>query len=159
VSASLNLPLHHKVQKFSSGIGSPGWSRKKGRKTVVCGGVVWLWLWLYYHFIATEFSWSQHVLGAVSEHGKIGWRSVAGGRGVGTERDRGQQKDSGSVDGDFACIGFVFLPFVDALCMCTIMTAFQGRSQLKTTRIVYCQSHDMGVRICSGGTRNSRLVS
>jgi len=26
---------HHKVQKFSSGTGSPGWSRKKGRKTVV----------------------------------------------------------------------------------------------------------------------------
>jgi len=40
VSASVNLPLHHKVQKFSSGTGAPGWSRKKGRKTVVvwCGG-------------------------------------------------------------------------------------------------------------------------
>jgi len=36
VSASVNLPLHHKVQKFSSGTGSAGWSRKKGRKTVVC---------------------------------------------------------------------------------------------------------------------------
>jgi len=35
VSASVNLLLHHKVQKFSSGTGSPGWSRKKGRKTVV----------------------------------------------------------------------------------------------------------------------------
>jgi len=35
VSASVNLPLHHKVQKFSSGAGSPGWSRKKGRKVVV----------------------------------------------------------------------------------------------------------------------------
>ena len=35
VSACVNLPLHHKVQKFSSGTGSPGWSRKKGRKTVV----------------------------------------------------------------------------------------------------------------------------
>ena len=35
VSASVNLPLHHKVQKFSSGTGSPGSSRKKGRKTVV----------------------------------------------------------------------------------------------------------------------------
>jgi len=34
-SASVNLPLHHKIQKFSSGTGSPGWSRKKGRKTVV----------------------------------------------------------------------------------------------------------------------------
>jgi len=36
VSASVNLPLHHKVQKFSSGTGSPGWLLKKGRKTVVC---------------------------------------------------------------------------------------------------------------------------
>jgi len=35
VSASVNLPLHHKVQKFSSGTGSPGWSQKKGRKTDV----------------------------------------------------------------------------------------------------------------------------
>jgi len=35
VSVSVNLPLHHKVQKFSSGTGSPGWSRKKGHKTVV----------------------------------------------------------------------------------------------------------------------------
>jgi len=35
VSASVNLPLHHKVQKFSSGTGSPGWSQKKGRKTFV----------------------------------------------------------------------------------------------------------------------------
>jgi len=35
VSASVNLPLHHKVQKFSSGTGSLGWSRKKGRKMVV----------------------------------------------------------------------------------------------------------------------------
>jgi len=35
VSASVNLPLHHKVQKFSSGTDSPGWSRKKGRKMVV----------------------------------------------------------------------------------------------------------------------------
>jgi len=36
ISASVNLPLHNKVQKFSSGTGSPGWSREKGRKTVVC---------------------------------------------------------------------------------------------------------------------------
>ena len=35
VSASVNLLLHHKVQKFSSGTGSPGWSHKEGRKTVV----------------------------------------------------------------------------------------------------------------------------
>jgi len=36
VSASVNLPLHYEVQKFYSGTGSPGWSRKKGRKTGVC---------------------------------------------------------------------------------------------------------------------------
>jgi len=39
VSASVNLPLHHEVQKSSSGTGSSGWSWKKGRKTVV----VWWW--------------------------------------------------------------------------------------------------------------------
>jgi len=37
VSASVNLPLHRKVQNFSSGTGSTRWSRKKGRKMVcVC---------------------------------------------------------------------------------------------------------------------------
>jgi len=35
VSASVNLPLYYKVQKFCSDTGSPRWSRKKGRKTVV----------------------------------------------------------------------------------------------------------------------------
>ena len=35
VSASVNLPLHHKDQKFSSGTGSAGWSRTKVRKMVV----------------------------------------------------------------------------------------------------------------------------
>jgi len=44
VSASVNLPLHHKVQKFSSGTGSPGWSRKKGCKTVVVVVVDTSWL-------------------------------------------------------------------------------------------------------------------
>jgi len=42
VSASVSLPLHHKVQKFSSGTGSPGWSQKKGRKMVAvwcCSGI------------------------------------------------------------------------------------------------------------------------
>jgi len=34
VSASHNLPLHHKVQKFSFGTGLSGWSRKKSRKIV-----------------------------------------------------------------------------------------------------------------------------
>jgi len=40
MSASVNLPLHHKVQKFSSGTGSHQWSQKKGRKTVVVVVVV-----------------------------------------------------------------------------------------------------------------------
>ena len=41
--ASVNLPLYHKVQKFSSGAGSPGWSRKKGRKTGVdVSNVTWV---------------------------------------------------------------------------------------------------------------------
>ena len=35
MSACVNLPLHRKVQKFSSGTGSPGWSRKTSHKTVV----------------------------------------------------------------------------------------------------------------------------
>jgi len=38
VSASVNLPLHHKVQKCSSGTGSPGWSGKKAVKWLWCGG-------------------------------------------------------------------------------------------------------------------------
>ena len=41
LSASINLPLHHKVQKFSSGSGSPRWSQKNGRKTVVMCGLDW----------------------------------------------------------------------------------------------------------------------
>jgi len=32
VFASVSLPLHHNVQKFSSGTGSPGWSQKKAVK-------------------------------------------------------------------------------------------------------------------------------
>jgi len=46
VSASVNLPLHHKVQKFSSSTGSPGWSQKKGCKMVVvwCGGAQLLFI-------------------------------------------------------------------------------------------------------------------
>jgi len=52
VSASVNLPLHHKVQKFSSGTSSPGWSRKKGRKMVVvwvCGTLL-ITFWFAIHF-------------------------------------------------------------------------------------------------------------
>jgi len=36
VSACVNLSLDHKVQKFSSGTGSPGWSWKKRRKMLLC---------------------------------------------------------------------------------------------------------------------------
>jgi len=42
VSASISLPLHHKVQKFSFGTGSPRWPRKKGRKMVVAVVASWL---------------------------------------------------------------------------------------------------------------------
>jgi len=41
VFASVNLPLHHKVQKFSSGTGLHGWPRKKGRKMIVVVAVLW----------------------------------------------------------------------------------------------------------------------
>jgi len=57
VSASVNLPLHHKVQKFSSGTGSPGWSRKRAVK--------WLWWWrcLFpkrpYQIDRTGFLWTR----------------------------------------------------------------------------------------------------
>jgi len=37
--------LHHEVQKFSSGTSSPGWSRKKGRKMVVCVCVLCYIIW------------------------------------------------------------------------------------------------------------------
>jgi len=40
VSASVNLPLHRKVQKFSSGTGSPWWSRKRAVERLRCGVVV-----------------------------------------------------------------------------------------------------------------------
>ena len=57
VSASVNLPLHHKVHKFSSGTGSPGWSRKKGSKTLVwwcyCCLVAFM-LWLRSGYISRE---------------------------------------------------------------------------------------------------------
>ena len=42
VSASVNLPLQHKVQKFSSGTGSPGWSQKRAVKRLS-----WWWWWFW----------------------------------------------------------------------------------------------------------------
>jgi len=49
VSASVNLPLHHKVQKLSSGTGSPGWSRKKVVKRL---WVCYLLTWILTHLLA-----------------------------------------------------------------------------------------------------------
>jgi len=57
VSASVNLPLHHKVQKFSSGTSSPGWPRKKGCKTAV----VW---WLQLSLKVCNF----HLLGDMTSY-------------------------------------------------------------------------------------------
>jgi len=37
VSASVNLPLHHKVQKFSSGQAHPGGLEKRAVKCLWCG--------------------------------------------------------------------------------------------------------------------------
>jgi len=65
VSVSVSLPLHHKVQKFSSGTGSRGWSRKKGRNTVV----VWWWcmfLFMYRNLILLQAAdKSLELLGAL----------------------------------------------------------------------------------------------
>ena len=81
VSASVNLPLHHKVQKFSSGTGSPGWSRKKGRKTVV------VWFQHKYGCIRDEFMvWRERagikgkmsLLSGVQECVKNGWGQATG---------------------------------------------------------------------------------
>jgi len=38
MSDSVNLPLRHKVQKFSSGTGSPGDPGKRAVKRLWCGG-------------------------------------------------------------------------------------------------------------------------
>ena len=55
VSASVNLPLHHKVQRFSSCTGSPGWSQKKGRKMVVCALILFKISALYKPFTLTYY--------------------------------------------------------------------------------------------------------
>jgi len=50
----LIFPCTIKVQKFSSGTGSPGWSRRKGNKTVVVCGVSCFIMWLYVHVCVSE---------------------------------------------------------------------------------------------------------
>jgi len=72
-SASVNLPLHHKVHKFSSGTGSSGWSRKKGRKTVVVVVVTCL---LTYLDITAPLNL---YIAAVNEHGWLRRRASTGG--------------------------------------------------------------------------------
>jgi len=57
VSASVNFPLHHKVQKFSSGTCSSRWSRKRGHKTVV----VWWW-WNNGNFTKSTTVYEIHLL-------------------------------------------------------------------------------------------------
>jgi len=72
VSASVNLPLHHKVQKFSSGTGSPGWSRKKGRKNG-CGGhdkVLYKFTVTYFTF-TTTVSWPLYRITCISRHPQL----------------------------------------------------------------------------------------
>jgi len=59
VSASVNLRLHCKVQKFSSGTGSPGGPGKRARKRLWCGVV---WWWLYF-----KGSVSKQMDGAISQ--------------------------------------------------------------------------------------------
>jgi len=64
VSASVNLPLHHKVQKFSSDTNSPGWSRKKGHKMVVvwwCGFFFYLLL-LFPRLFSAVTNWMSTIL-------------------------------------------------------------------------------------------------
>jgi len=74
VSASVNLSLHHIVQKFYSGTGSPRLSWKKGRKTVVVVVVQHL-LWycsslrqLYSDASANAFSALTLLVGHWEEH-------------------------------------------------------------------------------------------
>jgi len=94
VSASVNLPLHQKVQKFSSGTGAPGWSRKKGRKmvVVVCVSrwlmrVVEIWLTnssksykdVHWSLFVTRTVWNKNT---VSTRRELDTECTPGTRGV-----------------------------------------------------------------------------
>ena len=55
MSACVNLPLHHKVQKFSSGTGSSGGPGKGAVKWLWC---VWWWCILIHNtFLRKRFAW------------------------------------------------------------------------------------------------------
>jgi len=57
VSACVNLPLQHKVLKFSSGTGSPGWSWKRAIKRLWCGGGGFSYLlWNGIQILKTEYN-------------------------------------------------------------------------------------------------------
>jgi len=68
VSASVNLPLHHKVQKFSSGTRSPRWSQKRGRKRA--GKRLWCGRTVVVDTAVRKLTWwVQHILRQES-HGR-----------------------------------------------------------------------------------------
>jgi len=84
VSASVNLPLHLKVPKFSSGTSSPGWSQKKGHKTVV---VWWCWVQHKYGYISDERSGVESYPYSVKEQGRLYIKcSAATQKGKGIKR-------------------------------------------------------------------------
>jgi len=66
VSASVNLPLCHKFQKFSRGTGSPGWSWKKGSKRLRCGGGGFFCFW----FHAVVSCW-RHLISSTATNNKL----------------------------------------------------------------------------------------
>ena len=75
-SRMVSLPLHHEVQRFSSGTGSPGWSQKESRKTVVVCVYVCYLLIHCVNGVYVGCSWSSW---------SVGWsRStvISGGRPV-----------------------------------------------------------------------------
>ena len=49
--AELVTEVEHKVQKFSSGTGSPGWSQKKGNKTVACVWYMLVFCCIWFSFV------------------------------------------------------------------------------------------------------------
>jgi len=84
VPASVNFPLHHKVQKFSSGTGSPWWSRK--------GAVKRLWWWLL-TYLLTWCRWQADVLDGRERAESEGRVLVDDGRGA---ADAGQRAATAS---------------------------------------------------------------